>query len=335
MHVVICGGGVIGAATAYELSRHDVRVTLVERCEVGCAASGKSGGFLARDWCEGTPVAAMAERSFDLHAEWAERLGNSYGYRRVDTYSAGMSARRKLAGRPTDEAVASWLASDAVGRSQLGTTGTTAQLDPFAFTNALAEAAVENGATVCLGEVVGIEKSRDDSRVTGVALADGTRVDCDALVLALGPWSLLAARWLPLPPIYGLKGHSLIFRPDAPLPAEAIFAQYEEHDGEVFAPEIVPRPDGTLYVCGLSGHAAMPVDPARVVPEEGGCEKLREITIGLVPALADAEIIAEQACYRPVTQDGSACHRRGAGHRGRLRGDGTFGLGHVECTGNR
>ena len=161
-----------------------------------------------------------------------------------------------------------------------------------------------NGATLVTGEVTGIAKSRNDSRVSGIELADGNSIACDALVLAMGPWSLLAARWLPLPPIYGLKGHSVIFRPDVPLPAEAIFAQYEDDDGEVFAPEIVPRADGTLYVCGLSGHAAMPVDPARVVPEDGGCEKLREITIGLVPALAGAEVIAEQACYRPVTEDG-------------------------------
>ncbi len=55
MRVVICGGGVIGACTAYFLSRRGIDVTVVERTEVAAAASGKAGGFLALDWCAGTP----------------------------------------------------------------------------------------------------------------------------------------------------------------------------------------------------------------------------------------------------------------------------------------
>ena len=45
MRVVICGGGVIGACTAYFLSLRQVEVAVVERTGVVCAASGKSGGF--------------------------------------------------------------------------------------------------------------------------------------------------------------------------------------------------------------------------------------------------------------------------------------------------
>ena len=47
MHVVICGSGVIGACTAYFLSRRGIDVTVVERTAVAAAASGKAGGFLA------------------------------------------------------------------------------------------------------------------------------------------------------------------------------------------------------------------------------------------------------------------------------------------------
>lgn len=126
----------------------------------------------------------------------------------------------------------------------------------------------------------------------------------DAVILAMGPWTLLAAQWMPLPPIYGLKGHSIIFRPDSPLPAEAIFAEFEGSDGEIVAPEIVPRADGTVCVCGLSGSAALPIDPSMVRPEDGGCQKLREISVRLVPQLRTAPVIAERACYRPITQDG-------------------------------
>lgn len=303
MHVVICGGGVIGAAAAYELSRRKVLVTVIERWRVAGSASGKSGGFLARDWCNGTPVAALAQRSFDLHADWATQLGNPYGYRHVDTFSAALSARRTLR-QAGDSSLATWLSPEAVHRSRLGTPATTAQLDPAAFTQTLMDAAIANGATLQIATVAGLRKSNDDARVTGVILDDGRSINADAVIVAMGPWSVLAAHWLPLPPIYGLKGHSVIFRPDRPLPAESIFAEFEEASGEVLTPEIVPRPDGTLYVCGLSGTDAMPVDPSKVQPEAGGCERLRAATVKLVPQLASAQVVAEQACYRPITADG-------------------------------
>src|SRR5215207_6184961 len=96
MHVVICGGGAIGASTAYFLGLHGVAVTVIERTGVACAASGKSGGFLARDWCDGTPLQALARRSFDLHASLAEEMRGDWGYRRLITYGgvAGSSDRR-------------------------------------------------------------------------------------------------------------------------------------------------------------------------------------------------------------------------------------------------
>jgi len=302
MHIVICGGGAVGAATAYELAKRGVNVSIVERWRPGGAASGKSGGFLAQDWCDGTPVDALARRSFDLHSEWADVLGNPYGYRRVDTFSAALSLRRSL--RTTKSDIAGWLTPDAAHRQILGTTETTAQLDPQAFTETLISAAVDHGATCHIATAAELVRSADGDRVTGVVLADGEVIEADGVVLALGPWSPLAAQWLALPPVYGLKGHSIVFHPETAFPPEAIFAQVEDEDGNIVTPEIIPRTDGTLYVCGLSGTEPLPVDPASVVPEPGGCETLRDITIRLVPSLADAELIVQQACFRPVTADG-------------------------------
>ena len=84
-NVVICGAGVIGSAIAYYLSLRGVAVTIVERYDVACAASGKAGGFLAMDWCDGSPLGTLARKSFQLHAELAETLGADYGYRRMTT----------------------------------------------------------------------------------------------------------------------------------------------------------------------------------------------------------------------------------------------------------
>ena len=93
MHVVVCGGGVIGAAAAFFLTELGVEVTLVERCAIASAASGKAGGFLARDWCDGNPMGPLARASFDLPAELAERLDADYGYRRVGALHGGRRRR--------------------------------------------------------------------------------------------------------------------------------------------------------------------------------------------------------------------------------------------------
>ena len=64
MRVVICGGGVTGACIAYFLQRRGVHVTVVECNEVAGAASGKAGGFVALDWCGGSPLDALARHGW-------------------------------------------------------------------------------------------------------------------------------------------------------------------------------------------------------------------------------------------------------------------------------
>src|ERR1700742_4037326 len=87
MRVVVCGGGVVGAWTALHLGRRGVDVTVVERTEVAAAASGKAGGFLARDWCAGSPLDALARRRFALHARLPEEIASDWGYRPMTAYS--------------------------------------------------------------------------------------------------------------------------------------------------------------------------------------------------------------------------------------------------------
>ncbi len=74
MRVLIVGGGVIGASIAFRLSMRGAKVTVVERSGIACAASGKAGGFLALDWCDGSPLQHLARRSFALHADLAVAL---------------------------------------------------------------------------------------------------------------------------------------------------------------------------------------------------------------------------------------------------------------------
>jgi len=301
MRVLICGGGVIGACTAYFLSRRRVEAVVIERSGVACAASGKSGGFLALDWCDGTPLTPLARRSFALHAELAAKVDGAWGYRRLDTLGVVASARRTL--RSSATGLPDWVAREALLQQQLGTTRTTAQVHPEKFTRGMMDAAIARGARLVTGEVTGLVRSADEQRVTGV-LVDGQTIEGDAVVIALGPWSLLAGQWLPLPMVYGLKGHSVVLWTGSTISPHALFVEYEAEDGAVHAPEVFPRPDGTTYVCGLSSEAPLPLDPADVATDAGAQAKLQAMIRSFAPVLADAEVVAAQACYRPVTRDG-------------------------------
>jgi glycine/D-amino acid oxidase-like deaminating enzyme len=306
MRVVICGGGVIGACIAYFLGLRGIAATVVERSGVANAASGKSGGFLALDWCDGSALGPLARRSFALHAELATELatelGADWGYRRVDTIGVAASARRSVAARPGATAP-DWLGPQGAVHGWLGTVETTAQVHPAAFTRGMMDAAIARGATLHDGTVTGIALSGVGSAVVGVEV-DGETLAADAVVIAMGPWSVLASQWLPLPAVYGLKGHSLVFRYVPSGSPHAAFVEYETAQGDMQAPEVYPRPDGTTYVCGLSSQAALPADPAQVAPDDGAHERLRAITAEFAPTLGRAEVLAAQACYRPVTRDG-------------------------------
>jgi len=297
MRVLILGGGVIGTSIAYHLAARGAEVVVIERSAVACAASGKSGGFLALDWCDGTPLKALARRSFALHDKLAEELDGDWGYRRMTTY-AGTVGRFAAHGAGVGPG---WVSPEVTIDRQLGSVSTTAQVHPAAFTSAMMRAAEKRGAELRLGQATGL--LRRGGNVTGVRL-EGEALEGDAVVIAMGPWSVLAAGWLPLPPVYGLKGHSLVFETGAALPPEALFLEYAEPAGSMLSPEVFPRADGTTYVCGISSESPVPVDPGRVAPDNGAADRLRTLCALVSPVLARSRVLASQACYRPVTGDG-------------------------------
>ncbi len=298
MRVLILGGGVIGTSIAYHLAARGADAVVIERSAVACAASGKSGGFLALDWCDGTPLKALARRSFALHTKLADELGGDWGYRRMTTYAGTVG---RFAAQTPRGAGPGWVSPEVAINRQLGSAGTTAQVHPAAFTLAMMHAAEERGAELRLGQATGL--LRRNGNVAGVQL-EGGALEGDAVVIAMGPWSVLAAGWLPLPPVYGLKGHSLVFETGAALAPEALFLEYAEPAGSMLSPEVFPRADGTTYVCGISSESPIPVDPGRVLPDDGAVDRLKALCARVSPVLARSRVFASQACYRPVTGDG-------------------------------
>src|SRR5262249_1353291 len=136
MRVVICGGGVIGASIAYFLGCRGVQSIVIERTGVACPASGKSGGVSAPHWGDGPPLAALARRSFALHARLPAEIGDDYGYRRLATF--GGLAEHRIAGGPRrTQFDFEWLSDNVTLNHRLGSAETTAQVHPGQFTAAM------------------------------------------------------------------------------------------------------------------------------------------------------------------------------------------------------
>jgi len=258
---VLCGGGVIGASIAYFLSLRQVEAIVVERASVACAASGKSGGFLALDWCDATPLGPLARRSFELHGELASVFEGGWGYRRLDTLSVLASARRNL-GSSRNSDLPNWLAPDALVNGQLGTTETTAQVHPAGFTKGTMDAAIDRGARLRMGCVTGVAFGSDDGRVTGV-FVDGELVVGDAVVMLSSPG--VAPPWpgdVPGEPLAPRPTGDAVFNyPSSLLFAPAVTVPLMAIGGLPFGVQVMGQPQQDAWVTSIARWLAENVAP--------------------------------------------------------------------------
>lgn len=330
MRVIVCGGGIIGVSTAYYLTKRGCTPIIIERCEIAGEASGKAGGFLARDWNDsrGPGLSAFSRASFDLHAELARELGaEAIDYRRLTCIGVETASPHASTYMPRKLENVQWAEVDASGVRQMGDTSTIAQVHPRKLTRAMADAAVALGATVTKGTVTGVYAGTP-ARVT---LEGGEELTADAVVLAMGPWTdQIDTGGLALPPMLGQKYHSLIMHMDRTLD-QAIFFHGK---GDL---EFYPRPRGDVYVTGYTGD-----DPARVTELPGAVEvresKLQpheELARSLCADLVSAPRTGQQACYLPLTSDGSLAIGKVAAADGVFVGAGhsCWGILHGPATG--
>jgi glycine/D-amino acid oxidase-like deaminating enzyme len=301
MRVVICGAGAIGACTAYFLRRGGVETIVVEGTDVAAAASGKAGGFLAHDWCAGTALDALARRSFELHAALPGEIAGDWGYRSMTAYSGFVASDSDA--RRSQPSKLSWLSDDVVITSRIGSEDTTAIVHPFKFTSAMMQAAQGNGATLHRGRVTGIIRNAGDATARGVEV-DGSLLEADAIVVAMGPWSILAAEWMSLPVVFGQRSPSIVYDTGTDVPPHALFLEYRDRGDEAIRVEVFPRADGSTHMTAWSDIGPLPLNPAAVKPEPEEIDRLQEIAERLSPLFRADRIISRQACFRPVTQDG-------------------------------
>ncbi|KAL3805579.1 hypothetical protein HJC23_005823 [Cyclotella cryptica] len=306
--IVIAGGGIIGNSISYYLAkRHSTPCTIIDPVGIAPAASGKAGGFLARDWSDHSPVGELQRRSFDLHAELAGELGESLvDYRRLEAAAVALEVGGGMASKPGGKKLegVEWADVNVRGVRMLGGRDTIAQVHPKKLSNALWNYSKESvGSKLVIGKVV--EAILDgDGAVCGVKLEDGTIIEADALVVACGPWTDSARTWFgpaveaKLPQMFGVKYHSIL----VPSPRVLNQAVFFSGHGD---PEVYPRPDGDAYITGFP-------DPSIIVTESPGNEEVRpEMVNKLIDAtkktsteLGDIPPHTRQACYLPTTDDG-------------------------------
>eukprot|EP01031_Cornospumella_fuschlensis_P038214 gene38214-46433_t len=302
LRTVILGGGIHGACIAYYLATtFGEKPIIIERTRVAAAASGKAGGFLARDWGSGATV-PLHQISYELHKELA-RKHHIESYREITTL--------EVDGNRAGGNVASWLDRKASSKIM---DRNTAQVTPAEFTEKIMQAAVEQGAEVWIDSACGIEMS-EDRQVTHVLLQNHGRLATDKVVLAMGPWSGVAVEdWFGLPlPMDGIKSTSLVFKRLPAILSEPYACFCAEDDNHCHL-ELYPRPNGDLYICGIGGsdyvrgdrlreagdcaHADLVrADPARVTAAMSSLRSMSSM-------LDHAEAQVQQACMRPCTSDG-------------------------------
>ncbi len=77
--VLIIGGGVIGCATAFHLTRRGAKVTVLERGQIASGMTSKSGGFIQTHWDSPHEVKLIAYAR-EMFRDWDARVGGDCGW---------------------------------------------------------------------------------------------------------------------------------------------------------------------------------------------------------------------------------------------------------------
>ena len=257
--VVVVGGGIIGACTAFFLARKGVPVVLCEKGEIAGEQSSRNWGWcrtMGRDPLE-VPLAIEALR---LWAEMNTLIGAETGFRRsgivylcrTKKELAKREAWLEQVGRPMglDSRL---LTRDQMNRALPGLAGSwlgalstpsDGRAEPAHAGPAIAEAGRRLGATILTQCAVrGVETK--GGRISGVVTERGT-IACESVVLAGGVWSRLFCRPLDLR-LPQLKVLSSVMRTE-PLPGGP------ETSASGFGFGLRKRLDGGYTVASWSGN---------------------------------------------------------------------------------
>jgi glycine oxidase len=315
--VIVVGGGVIGCAIAYYLSKEGARpdgrpsgrVVVLERGLIGGEASGAAAGMLAplTEAHGPSPFLDLCLASHRLFPELADTLRAEVG---VDVEYVPSGLLRVVFTEAQEAELRShfeW--QEGLGMGVRWIDGDTArglepllsrrlrgavysplehQVNPGRLVQGFARAAEAQGAVIRQETpVAGL--LRRGSRVTGVRLA-GETLSADNVVLAAGPWTKrLSAALGVLVPVKPVRGQMLALG-GGPPPVRHI----------VWGPRgyIVPKVNGFVFVGATVEEVGY-----RKSTTKRGLTSLRRMANALVPALTHATQVDAWAAFRPGSAD--------------------------------
>lgn len=213
--ILIIGGGIFGAAVAYELARHGLgeRVLVLERLQPAAGATSRAAALvtMVRD---DPGLIALAQQTFRTIAELEGEFGEDIGRRPVGALHVAPASHLGLLQARAEHAAAhgiacTWLEQgEALARAPWLAPASfdhavffpdECYVEPYLFATALLRAAVSLGVRSEKAEVTRIVV--EAGRVWGIELADGRRRAASVVVNAAGAWAnrLSVDLGLPLP----------------------------------------------------------------------------------------------------------------------------------------
>ena len=270
--VVLVGGGIMGCATAFELSRRGVSVAVVEKGALASGSTGRSSAIVRQHYSNEV-TARMARWGLDVFRDFEERVGGESGFvnagflvlvpaedgeglrENVALQQAVGIDTRVVSPEEIRELLPGAAASDLVAAAWEPGAG---YADPHMTTSGFAAAAKRDGARFFLNrEVTGIRFA--GGRVAGVDTSAGP-IDAAAVVNCAGPWGARVAAMAGLEvPVASCRAQVAVFgRPEARRGAHPVVLDFAH--ASYFRPET-----GDLMLVGLidPSEAEDVVDPDR------------------------------------------------------------------------
>ena len=317
--IVVVGGGIQGTSVAYQLHKAspETSIHILEAKAPASAASGKGGGFMARSWGDGGPTQGLHHLAFDMYEDLAAEL-ECESYRKLPVLSVSPGYNNKAAKRAAESlgnAMPSWLDGNTGRIGMMGAGDDTAQVTPKEFVEKMIE---KSGVNVVLGECVGVETS-DEKKITGVKYVDrSSKQECileaDAIVISAGPWSSQCEDWFEGTidlPMEGVKSTSIVWKPRDGVDTDATALFCGEDDRFSTHLEVYPRPDNSIYICGIGGSDYITKEELKIGAYREECNARDDRVEAASNAFQemsaaykkDGELDRVQACMRPCPPD--------------------------------
>ncbi|MED3562639.1 glycine oxidase ThiO [Bacillus xiapuensis] len=309
--VAIIGGGINGASIAYQLSKRDKKVIILEKKQLACQASSAAAGMLAAqaEIEQDGPLFQMALKSQAMFPDMANELFELTGIdielvqkgmlKIAETEEIAIEAKQQVLFQRNWDSKIQWLDSAEIREMEPALSPNVAggmylpndgHVQPEKLTAAFAKAAVQIGTQIRENtEVLSILFK--NGQVKGVKTTNGD-IHCEQVVVATGAWAgqLLRESGLDVP-LYPVKGECFSIKTETPLINRTIFSDKRCY--------LVPKRNGEIYI-----GATMIENTFDLNVTPGGLATLIERATKLIPEIKDMAWERVWAGVRPQTGDG-------------------------------